>query len=154
MLNYFKDLFLQTEEEEQKSINDKQHKLEVAACALLVEIAKADDEFSEDEKKKVSKIIKDKFHLSESEVANIIEVSEESVNNSISLYEFTDVLNQHLNNDEKYQIVKNLWQIAYEDGNVDKYEDHYIKTISNNLHLSNKDRIAAKQEVKEKLGIK
>lgn len=152
MLKYFKEIFSNEADTENK-MSGNNRKLEIAACALLLEIAKADDNFSSDEKNRVSEIMKEIFHLSSEEVKDIIAASEESMENSISLYEFTDVLNHQLNNDDKYQILKYLWQIAYIDGNLDKYEDHYIKTISNNLHLYNKDRIAAKLEVKEELGL-
>ena len=152
MLKYFKEIF-SNEADTANKMSGNNRKLEIAACALLLEIAKADDNFSSDEKNRVSEIMKEIFRLSSEEVKDIITASEESMENSISLYEFTDVLNHQLNNDEKYQILKYLWQIAYIDGNLDKYEDHYIKTISNNLHLYNKDRIAAKLEVKEELGL-
>ena len=112
------------------------HNLQIAACALLLEIATADDEFKEEEKVRITELMKAQFDLTEDEVSRIISKSEEEINNSVSLYEFTDVLNKNLNSDEKYQILKYLWHIAYSDGNLDSYEDHYIKKISNNLPLS------------------
>jgi uncharacterized tellurite resistance protein B-like protein len=150
MLDYLKDLFtIKTEEETDKNTN----KLEIAACALLMEIANADEEFSEDERSKIVELMKKTFNLSENEVLNIISKSEEEIKKSVSLYEFTDILNTNLNSDEKYAILKHLWRIAYADGNLDAYEDHYIKQISNNLHIYNHERIAAKLEVKEELGL-
>ena len=152
MLNYLKDLF-STESVKKDNRETSNHKLEVAACALLIEIATADDNFSDTEMDRVTEIMKNKFGLSEEEVHNIISLSKEELNNSVSIYEFTDILNKQLNSDEKYLVLKNLWHIAYADGNLDSYEDHYIKKISNNLHLYNKDRIAAKLEVKKELGL-
>ncbi len=56
MLNYLKELFInKTEEKIQIKI---QHKLEIAACALLMEIANADEEFGEDEKAKIIELMK------------------------------------------------------------------------------------------------
>lgn len=150
MLNYLKELFMTTSEEE---LEKNTHKLEIAACALLMEIANADDEFTKDERIKIVELMKKTFNLSEEEVLNIISKSKEEIKKSISLYEFTDILNTNLNNDEKYSILKHLWRIAYSDGNLDAYENHYIKKISNNLHIYNQERIAAKLEVKEELGL-
>lgn len=150
MLDFLKDLFTnKTEEKTNKNTN----KLEIAACALLMEIANADEEFGEDERTKIVELMKKTFNLSEDEVLNIISKSEEEIKRSVSLYEFTDILNTNLNSDEKYAILKHLWRIAYADGNLDAYEDHYIKQISNNLHIYNHERIAAKLEVKEELGL-
>jgi len=153
MLNYLNDLFTKKNEvsEEQKFPN--KHKLQVAACALLLEIAIADDNFNNVEKEKITELMKNKFGLSELEVNNLISYSEGEIKESVSIYEFTDILNKNLNNDEKYNIIKYLWHIAYADGNVDSYENFYIKKISNNLHMHHKDRIAAKFEVKEELGL-
>lgn len=153
MLTYLKELFSNPNSNIAEGENKSQRKLQIAACALLMEIANADDEFKDDEKNRIIVLMQKLFDLKKDEVINIISKSEEEINKSISLYEFTDILNKNLGNDEKYQILKYLWHIAYSDGNLDSYEDHYIKKISNNLHIYNHERIAAKLEVKEELGL-
>jgi uncharacterized tellurite resistance protein B-like protein len=153
MLRQLKELFIPTDFRTQSDENTNEHKLQIAACALLIEIATADDNLSKEERDKIKSLMKKTFNLTDEEVIKLITESEEQIENSISLYEFTDVLNNNLKKEEKYKIIKYLWHIAYADGNLDSYEDHYIKTISNNLHFHHKDRIAAKMEVKEKLGL-
>lgn len=153
MLKQLKELFIPTDFRAQSDENTNEHKLQIAACALLIEIATADDNLSKEERDKIKSLMKKTFNLTDEEVIKLITESEEQIENSISLYEFTDVLNNNLKKEEKYKIIKYLWHIAYADGNLDSYEDHYIKTISNNLHFHHKDRIAAKMEVKEKLGL-
>lgn len=154
MLTYLKELFVTPSNNNIADRENKnQRKLQIAACALLMEIANADDEFKDRERNRIIDLMQKQFDLTEDEVVNIISKSEEEIDKSVSLYEFTDVLNKNLDNDEKYQILKYLWHIAYSDGNLDSYEDHYIKKISNNLHIYNQERIAAKLEVKEELGL-
>lgn len=153
MLKHLSDLFTKKNDNSAERNVSHKHKLQIAACALLLEIASADDIFSEKEKEKTTELMKNKFGLTDSEVNNLISSSEEEIKESVSIYEFTDVLNKNLNNDEKYNIIKYLWHIAFADGNVDSYENYYIKKISNNLHMHHKDRIAAKFEVKEELGL-
>jgi uncharacterized tellurite resistance protein B-like protein len=153
MLKKLKDLFIPTNFKVENTTDESEHKLQIAACALLIEIATADDNLSKEERDKIKSLMKKTFALTDEEVISLIAESEEQIDNSVSLYEFTDVLNNNLDQDEKYKIIKYLWHIAYADGNLDSYEDHYIKTICNNLHFHHKDRIAAKMEVKEKLGL-
>ena len=154
MLNYIKELFnTPSHDTVESGDTNKNRNLQIAACALLLEIANADDEFGEEEKIRITELLKSKFDLTETEVINLISKSEEELNKSVSLYEFTDILNKNLTSDEKYQILKYLWHIAYSDGNLDSYEDHYIKKISNNLHIYNQERLAAKLEVKKELGL-
>lgn len=153
MLTFFKELFNDKLDVIEPTQDKSDHRLKVAACALLLEIAGADDSFESAERNKIMDIMIDRFNLHENEVENIMTESESSIDKSVSLYEFTDILNKQLTNDQKYEILKNLWHIAFADGNLDSYEDHYIKKISNNLHMYNKDRIAAKMEVKSELGL-
>jgi uncharacterized tellurite resistance protein B-like protein len=97
--------------------------------------------------------MKNNFKLTDEEVNKLLELSQKQIDKSVSAYEFTEIINEKLSEEEKYQIIKNLWQLAYVDGKLDKYEDYYIRKISNNLHISNQDRISAKLEVKKKLNL-
>lgn len=153
MLDFFVALINKNRSESNENEISDNHVLQIAACALFLEIANIDDDFTEIEKEKIFSIMKKEFSLSEIEINQLINKSEKEIEKSISVYEFTEIVNQYFSVDEKYNLIKNLWRIAYIDGNLDKYEDHYIKKISNNLHLPNKERIAAKLEVKEELGI-
>ncbi|MBK8945822.1 MAG: TerB family tellurite resistance protein [Ignavibacteriae bacterium] len=131
----------------------KKHALKVAACALFLEVANIDDNISESEEKKIINIMRNNFKLSDDEIALLISKSKEEVKKSVSIYEFTEIVNKNFDSNEKYNLIKNLWQIAFADGNLDMYEEHYIKKICNNLFLTHKDRIAAKLEVKTELGL-
>ena len=153
MLKMFKELFANQDETSANIEDNKSNSLQIAAGALLLEIANADENYSSEEKLKIIEIMKVRFNLNDHDVSNLIEQSKEEIQNSVSVYEFTDILNKNLNQEEKFLIVKSLWEIAYADGELDKYEDYYIKRISNNLHLHHKDRIAAKIEVKNELNI-
>ena len=54
----------------------------------------------------------------------------------VSLYEFTQILHKHLNEAEKARIISMLWQVAYADGQLDKYEDSLVLKISDLLYVS------------------
>jgi len=147
MLDFLKDLFSKSESANEETIN-RQNLIQIASCALLIEVANSDDDFSSEEKNRIIELMKEQFNISTHDVKNLIKQSEEKINESVSIYEFTEIVNGQLNNEEKYEIVKNLWRLAFVDGKLDKYEDYYIRKITNNLNLSNQDRISAKLEVK------
>lgn len=153
MLDRLKDFFNTNLNDKSIVNNERERHLKISACAILLEIADADDLITKEEQKRIIDLMKEKFSLNDNEVSELIKQTQKERDNSVSIYEFTDILNKNLNENEKYQIVKNLWEIAYADGELDKYEDYYIKKISNNLNLHHKDRIAAKLEVKKELGI-
>jgi uncharacterized tellurite resistance protein B-like protein len=153
MLNFFKDLFSNNKSNTQATEKEENNALQIASCALFLELANADDDFSNEEKTRIVELMKNNFKLTDEEVNKLLELSQKQIDKSVSAYEFTEIINEKLSEEEKYQIIKNLWQLAYVDGKLDKYEDYYIRKISNNLHISNQDRISAKLEVKKKLNL-
>lgn len=150
MLNYLKKILLgESLDGSTKSQHTEEKKLQIATCALLLETAKIDDDFSEDELKQIVEILKSNFQLNKAEINELLELAENRVDESVSIYEFTEIINQHFNNDQKFSILKNLWQLVYADDYLDSHEEYLMRKISNNLHLSHKDMITAKMMAKD-----
>jgi uncharacterized tellurite resistance protein B-like protein len=152
MIKYLKELFSLPSEEPKSEDGLKSNettKLQVATCALFVEMAKADNEFTEDERKKIIKVMQTTFNLDKEYVDELIELSEEKIKESISIYEFTTTVNQNFSKDEKFELLKNLWRLIYTDETLNMHEDHLIKRIGNTLNMEHRDVIAAKLLVKE-----
>ena len=127
-------------------------KYQVATAALLVEIAKADGDFSVDERKRIINLMKKDFDLDDECVDELMELSEQKVRDSISVYEFTSVINETFSQSEKLELLKNLWRIIYEDGKLDSHEDRLIKIIGSTMNIEHKDIIGAKLFVKQEMG--
>ncbi|MGK9477025.1 TerB family tellurite resistance protein [Melioribacter sp. OK-6-Me] len=128
-------------------------KLQLAAASIFLEIARADNQFTNDERQTLIKSIKKLFKLNDEEVHELLDIAEDAVLHSVSIYEFTNVINQYLNEDEKYTLVKHIWHLIFADKDLNRYEDHLVRLVTNNLKLSHRDIIAAKQEVKQELGL-
>lgn len=159
MLKFFRDLLGEKEETQAEhyssdSISDhSEKKLQLATCALFLEVAQADEEFDPAEREKIISVMKEMFSLDEEEVRELIKQSDEYVQQSVSLYEFTDVVNTHFDKDERYKIIKNLWRIILTDEKINRYEEHFVRTITTNFKLEHRDMIAAKAEVKEEMNL-
>ncbi len=158
MLNSLKKLLFSEEKEiENKSFSDKstekEHKLKIATCTLFIELAKADGEFSEEERNFIISMMKRCFNLNEEEVNLIFELAEQKVDKSISLYEFTSELNNHFSQDEKVTVVKNLWRLIYTDKKLNAYEDNIIKKIAMTISIEHKQIIDLKLAVKKESNI-
>jgi uncharacterized tellurite resistance protein B-like protein len=147
VIKYLKEIFRQPVNKSEQA--DKNRQLQVATCALLLEMANADSEFSDDERKKIITVMQKTFNLEREYVDELIELSEENVRKSISIYEFTTTINESFSKDEKFELLKNLWRLIYTDETLNMHEDHLIKRIGNTLNMDHRDVIAAKLMVKE-----
>ena len=65
-------------------------------------------------------------------------------NEIISLHELTAGINKEYTYVEKKDLIKMLWDIAYSDGRIDKYEDYTIRKISDLLYVKHSDFMKAK----------
>jgi len=119
-------------------------RIKMATAALFIEIAKADGNFSEDERKRIIDIMKSGYNLDEEYIEELMALSEEKVNESISIYEFASIINENFNNNEKTELMTNLWRVIYQDGRLDMNEDRLIKIIGATLNLDHKEIINSK----------
>ena len=46
------------------------------------------------------------------------------------------------------ELIKNMWEVAYADGNLDRYEEHLIRRVAELLYVSHSDFIKTKLAVK------
>ena len=90
MIKHLKQIFKSSADalQNKKSEVNDEKKLQIATCALLIEMAKADSEFTDDERKKIIGVMKKTFNPEKEYIYELIELSEESVKKSISIYEF------------------------------------------------------------------
>ncbi len=115
---------------------DRDAALQLATAVLMVDVARADRIFEQSEFKAMLKLIESHFELLPEQAAALVNEAGEEVEEMVSLYEFTQVLHQHLNENEKARIVSLLWRIAYADKRLDKYEDALVLKISDLLYVS------------------
>jgi uncharacterized tellurite resistance protein B-like protein len=123
------------------------HDIRVATCALLVEIARIDETFTQDELDKILSILKDKYGLSEEHAEALITEAEKALEDSVDLWQFARLINENYSNEEKIEVIENLWRIVYVDGKMDQYEHYLMNKLQNLLRLSHDDLINAKLKV-------
>ena len=147
MLNILKNFFKKTEAEETPEAFDRE--LALSLAALLIEISRSDNEVDESESKAIITAVLQVTSLTVDEVEGIMVDADKTVKDSISLYDFTSVINEKLSREKRYQLLVLLWKVAYADGRVDKYEEYYVRKISDLLYMDQADFIRAKHEARE-----
>lgn len=126
---------------------DKSHDIRVATCALFLEMANIDGEFSQSERESIVRTLKEKYDLSDEHAASLLEASNEELKGSIDLWQFTNRVNQNYSMDEKLRIIETVWEIAYADRRLDKHEDYLVHKLAKLLRLTHKQMIDAKLKV-------
>jgi uncharacterized tellurite resistance protein B-like protein len=86
------------------------------------------------------------LQLDRREVKELVALAESRVNEATSLYEFTRVINDHYNAEQKLQLIDSMWVVAYADGNLDKYEEHLIRQVAELTYVPHQDYIRSKLE--------
>ena len=143
-MNIFKKLFKDTDESSYK--NDADENLRLATCILLIEVSKSDDDFDLDEQKKIRSLIKSNFNLSDIQIEHLFTLSNDKHNEMTSLYEWTDIINKDCSYDQKLTIIGFMWDIAFTDERLDKYEDYTIRKVCDLIHVKHVDFINLKNQ--------
>lgn len=118
------------------SEQEREDALRLATAVLMIDVARADHEFDESEFDRILELVRAHFKLDPEAAAQLVIAANERSDEAVSAYEFTQLLHEHLDEDEKARIVALLWQIAYADGRLDKYEDAFVLKISDLLYVS------------------
>ena len=127
---------------------DTMHLTQVASVSLLICIAKADLDFGEHEAETIIASAQTLFGLSREETDALIELAHRKQEASTSLYEFTAAINHHFDAQQKYDLIKTLWSVAFADHELDRHEEHLIRRVADLIHVPHLQFIQAKLEAK------
>jgi len=131
---------------------DQPGKIKIAATALMVEMANSDGSITDEEYEGITNSIQKVFNIEIEKIKELIKISKEELKESVSLYEFSGVINENFSHDEKIELMDQLWRLIYTDNKLDKYEDKLIKQIGGMLKLDHKEIINSKLFIKQQLG--
>ena len=119
--------------------------LELAAAALLVEVAMVDREFDAAERDRIIQFVKSKFSLEETIASQLISRAEAEVEGSVQLYGITSALRHGLSYEDRVELMECLWTVAYADGEVDPFEDQLMRRIGELIYVTDRDRGTARK---------
>jgi uncharacterized tellurite resistance protein B-like protein len=137
----------QTEDRERISRVDP---VTVAACALLLEIAHADDVFSAEERERIARHIREEMGVSEEEMREVFRAAEEERRESVDLYHFTRLVSDHLSREQRRKLIETIWDVVYADGTLSAIESHLARRVAELLGFQHpevqeiKDQVAAR----------
>ena len=138
MFNFFNN-------EKSESIKDPLTKI----AALLIHVAKIDENYTEKERNIIKKAIID-LGSNDKIIDNILIKAEELEKNSNQILDFTKEV-KNMNKESKMKIVEVLWNIIYSDNSADMYENSLMRRLTGLLYLDTKIVGNIKNKVIKKL---
>jgi uncharacterized tellurite resistance protein B-like protein len=130
--------------------DDSALRIQLATCVLLLEVAHSDDEFTVEEGKHIVEIMKEKFDLSAEYVIDLMKLAMEEREESVDLWQFTNVVDNNYSPAEKELVLETLWEVIFADEELHPREEYIVRRITTLLNLTHSQFIEAKLKVKKR----
>ena len=145
MFKNLQNLFAQ--EEKQPEALDRGERVKIATCVLMLEVARIDEEFSDDERDRILTTLCERYALSDAEAQELMQLSTESREQSVDLWRFTHEINKLCKEAEKIEIVEEVWRVVVADGGIHGNETHFMRQLATLLSLTRHQIIDAKVKI-------
>jgi uncharacterized tellurite resistance protein B-like protein len=124
-----------------------EHTVSLATAVLLSEVIRADAQTTEDELKAYKAQLYSQFTLSEQALSALMSEGRSTAQEATDMVQFTKVINEKCDSDEKEAVVEGLWRVALADNNIAPLEEHIIRRIADLLYVPHSVFIRAKLKV-------
>ena len=125
-------------------------KLHLAVATLLAVVALGDGRFNTAERATTERLVRERFGLSEIETGRLIDAAEREARNEIDLVPFTSIIKDNFPHAERVDLIEMLWEVCYASGEPNDYQDSQVRLIAALIHVSDRDRGAARKRVLER----
>lgn len=132
--------------------SSKPDPLHVAACALLLELAHADNVFTEDERNHVHAIMMRHFSLDYDTAHELMQLADEERRQSVDVFQFANLVRSSYDIGQKTLLAEIMWGLILTDGEVARHESYMLRKIANLLDLEPGYLSQARANVAAKLG--
>jgi uncharacterized tellurite resistance protein B-like protein len=109
--------------------------VQIAACALLLELAYADGEFSSAERVHLEGALARHFALDESTAKELLALAAAEREHSIDHFQFTRVINDQYDLSQKMVLAEVMWGVILADGHIAEHEAYLVRKLANLLNL-------------------
>lgn len=119
----------------------------LALAALLVRIARADDDYATVEQTRIEAILASRYGLS-AEAAHALRVEAEIMEGEApDTVRFTRAIKDAVPYDARVKVVEAMWEIVLADGERDHEEDALMRLVAPMLGINDRDSNLARQRV-------
>ena len=117
-----------------------------AYCGLLIEVARLDAPRMDLKRTAAAQAMQELLGLDPETIAALI--ADSTATRCTSYYEPVSLIVRHSSIEQRVAFVECLWRVANADGEIDMYEDHLVRELSDLLHVAHTDFILAKHRAR------
>ena len=119
----------------------------IAACALLLEMAHADDVLDEAERVRILRAVREDLGVPAADVDEVIRLAEEERRESVDLYQFTKLVAEKFSREQRLRLIEVIWGIVYADGKLTAVENQLARRIAELLGFQHPEVQAVREKV-------
>ena len=135
--------FRKKEEEKEKPKN-----LKLIALCLAFEVANADNDIDIRERDLILGKIKESIDVTVLTEKEVFDVIQEESQKRVSFYDIINDINKNLDKEEKIDVLKMLWEVAYADKILDVDEERIIRRSAEMLGINPSIVLQTKEKFK------
>lgn len=109
--------------------------VQLAAAALLLELAYADDEFSPVERTHIGSALSRHFGLDEPTARELMDLAQIERQQAVDYYQFAHTITQHFDLAQRMVLAEVMWGVILADGKIAQHEDYLMRKLANLLDL-------------------
>jgi uncharacterized tellurite resistance protein B-like protein len=118
-----------------------------AVAAILVEAARADDDYEQVEREHIDRILATRYGLDGAQAAELRAVGEAAQARATDLVRFTQAVKRAVPHEDRVSVIEAVWEIAYADGDRDHAESALVRRLCGLLYVEDRDAGLARQRV-------
>lgn len=123
-----------------------EHDLRLAGAVLLLEVAYADFHLGKAERAAFQDRLAERFALAGKELHELVEQAIKQRDLSVSVHEQVQLINDRYDARAKRELVRDLWAVAYADGELHHHEEAVVRRLADLLYVPHRDFIKTKHE--------
>jgi len=155
MINVLRKLFDETDGTAARALPERdRHNLQIAVASLLQEATRVDLNDAPEEHAAAERALGSLFGLAADDSRALLEAGRERAKRITSYYAPISVIKREFDLPKRVLLIEHLWRIAYADGRLDQYEDHFVRKIAHLLYVPNTQCILARNRARPTLATK
>ena len=109
--------------------------LHLAACALLLELAHADERFTEAERSHIHAVLMRHFALDYDTAQELMQLAENQRADANDVFQFANLVRTSYDVGQKTLLAEIMWGLILTDGEIARHESYMLRKIANLLDL-------------------